>query len=132
VIAVLPRAHGQSALIMRASTPLFRLTWMLRQFLNFKSATIKVGASRSVAHPQNAFVEFSNAAHSNYFLGYDLSRALNVWADYTDPRHNRTLRSNELGDFQCEIVCETHQGLWHRACSIDKHLVVCFVANRSP
>jgi hypothetical protein len=76
---------------MRAPTPLFRLILVLRQFLNFKSATIKVGASRSVAHPQNAFVEFSNAAHSNYFLGYDLSRALNVWADYTDPRHNRTL-----------------------------------------
>ena len=89
-----------------------------------KCDDITVGQSRSVAHPQNEYVEFSNAAHSNHFLGYDLSRALNVWADYTDPRHNRTLRSNELGDFQCEIVCETHQGLWHRACSIDKHLVV--------
>jgi hypothetical protein len=84
---------------------------------------ITVGPSRSVAYPQNEFVEFSNAAHSNHILGYDLSRALNVWAGYTDPRNNRTLWSNELGDFQPEIVCETNEGLWHRACSIDKQLV---------
>jgi hypothetical protein len=88
-----------------------------------KCDDITVGPSRSVPHPQNEFVEFSNAAHSNHFLGYDLSRALNVWADYTDPRNNRTLWSNELGDFQREIVCETNEGLWHRACSIDKQLV---------
>jgi hypothetical protein len=50
VIAVLPRAHGQSALIMRASIPLFRLTWVLRQFLNFKSATTSWSARPVQSH----------------------------------------------------------------------------------